>query len=69
MVKLTQEQLDEVIRREKGQHAVEGLTWNGPSFQVYTLDNGWELEISKEDGSGAIRRPLRTRWIVVKRWN
>lgn len=66
---LTQEQLDEIIRRVKGAHAIERLAWEGPIWQVYTLDNGMELSIDKITGEGTIKRQLNpTRWIIVKKF-
>lgn len=48
---LTQAQLDKIIRQTKGQHAVEALLSDESTEQVYRLDNGATLTISKEDGT------------------
>lgn len=66
---LTQEQLDDIIRRVKGHRAVERLIHESRIWQVYALDNGMELSIDKRDGHGTIKRQLSiSRWLIVERF-
>ena len=53
--KLTQEQLDRIIRRAAGKHAVEGLVLETPAFQRYELDNGALLTVRKRTGAVALK--------------
>lgn len=50
----TQEELDEIIRKQKGKHAVEALVYEDSKIQTYELSNGARLWISKETGHGEV---------------
>lgn len=61
MKTLSQEQLDEAIRKAKGRNAVEKMVHEGELFQVYLLSNGMLLEVNKQTGrtvlvAGTMRR-------------
>lgn len=49
-VPLTQKQLDALIRKAKGDHAVEELLQDTAARQDYVLDNGSVLRINKFTG-------------------
>lgn len=58
---LTQEQLDDAVRKAKGRNAVEGLAHEDNERQIYTLSNGTLLEVNKHTGltvivAGKIRK-------------
>lgn len=44
------EELDQAIRQAKGHRAVEELVRDGREYQVYLLDDGTYLRISKTTG-------------------
>lgn len=47
---LSQKQLDAIIRKVKGDHAIEELVHDGQYSQVYMLDDGRHLYINKYSG-------------------
>jgi hypothetical protein len=48
--KLTQEQLDRIIRRAAGKHAIEALVSATPAKQTYRLDDGSLLTVRTTTG-------------------
>jgi hypothetical protein len=52
---LAQEQLDRIIRRAAGKHAVEALVAKTPACQRYELDNGAVLTIRTRTGKTSIK--------------
>jgi hypothetical protein len=50
MKALTQGQLDAVIRKWKGKHAVEEMVYENNDCQRYVLDDGTVFHINKRNG-------------------
>jgi hypothetical protein len=61
----TQEELDRVIRQAKGHRAVEEMLSDGPKFQLYKLDDGSFLRISKMTGAVAINPTPVNHWEAI----
>jgi len=56
--RFTQEQLDHIVRRAAGDHAVEPLVAVTPAYQRNELDNGAQLTIRARTGRTSIKGGL-----------
>lgn len=61
---LTQEQLDENIRKAKGHRAVEEMIRDSRLFQLYLLSDGAVIRINKETGV-VEQQTSKTTWMVL----
>lgn len=53
--RMTQEQVDELVRQFKGQNAVEKLEFDFDTFQTYRLSDGSLLRVDRYTGEVRIK--------------